>query len=621
VQPGFTLDAATAASVATICRRLDGLPLAIELAAARMHVLPVDELLTRLDDRFRLLRRGGRTADDRHQTLQATLDWSYSLLDPAGQAVLRRLAVFAGGWDVPAAEAVCAGDVVETAAVLERLDELLDRSLIFVYASDGVPRYGLLEMVRQYGLQQLGRTGELAEARDRHLGWCVTLAEQAAPALSGPEQVAWLSRLEREHDNLRAAIQWTLDRDLRSPGLRLAEGLWQFWRSHRGHLREGRRWLGVLLALTVDEDDAIGMARRANALEGAAWLAEDEHDFAQAAALFAQSGTLRRALGQDERTTRRLTSEAMEARTVGAYARATSLLEECLARHRALGNRESISRGGLGLSLSRLALVLAEQGEYAPASALYQECVALHRELRDREGEAYAVLGLGDIARDQGDAGRVRRSCEECLRVFRELGHTLAGFALNNLALAAYLDGDSAEAAAHAEEGAALFRELQAAPNLAEVLVTLGRIRNTLGAAVAARAHLVEALGLAWTYGPRFVVAAALEALGVQAVRQGQSEHGVQILGATAALRQVMGVPIRPADRHEVDDALVTARAAISDVAFEAAWEIGRGRPLEQTVAWVTAGAEDAPAKPDMNPDLEREDHPDTQAPAPQPPS
>jgi len=588
VQPGFLLSAENAAAVVAICRRLDGLPLALELAAARLHVLSVDDVLARLDDRFRLLRRGGRTVADRHQALQATMDWSYGILDPTEQALLRRLAVFAGGWELTAAEAVCAGEEVAAEAVLELLDELLDRALVYVYDMAGAPRYGLLETVRQYGAQQLERAGETAALQDQRLRWCVALAEQAAPALLGPEQAVWLARLEREHDNLRAALQWALDRGHSALGVRLAAGLWQFWRS-RSYLSEGRRWLEALLALPAADEDAASRAVRASALEGAAWLTEDEHDFAQAAALFARSDALRRALGQDERLTAGLINAAMEARACGDYARATSLLEESVAQQRAWGNRESIKRGGLGLSLARLALVLAEQGQHARATTLYEECLALHRELGDREGIGNALLGLGDVARDLGDTAGVRAYCEETLALFRDLGHTWVGFSLNNLALAAYLDGDLTLAADRAEESAALFRGLQAGPSLAEALVTLGRVRGAQGEAVAARAHLTEALTLAGTAGPRFVVAAALDELGVQAVRQGQARHGVYILGAAALLRQVMGAPVQPADWPAIEAALGAARASLGDMTFAETWSAGQTLPMEQLVAQAAA--------------------------------
>jgi non-specific serine/threonine protein kinase len=223
VHPAFALRAATGPVVAAICRRLDGLPLAIELAAARLGVLPLEEILARLEDPFGLLHQGRRAPADRHQALQATMDWSYDLLDPPAQALLRRLAVFAGGWELAAAEAICAGEEVGATAVLELLDGLQERSLVDVTAVAGTPRYGMLETVRLYGLQQLDRTGETAAVRDRHLDWCVALAEQSVLALQRPEQAAWLARLSREHDNLRTALQWALGRSQGALGLRLAD--------------------------------------------------------------------------------------------------------------------------------------------------------------------------------------------------------------------------------------------------------------------------------------------------------------------------------------------------------------------------------------------------------------
>jgi non-specific serine/threonine protein kinase len=594
LQPGFVLSAANAAAVVAICRQLDGLPLAIELAVARLHMLPLDDILTRLDDRFRLLRQGTR-AIDRHQTLEATMDWSYGLLDPTAQAVLRRLTVFAGGWDVAAAEAVGAGGEVEAETVLELLDELLERSLVYVHDAQGVPRYGLLETVRHYGLQQLEHTGEMSTVRERHLSWAVALVEQAAPALQGPEQASWLARLAREHDNLRAALQWALDRSHSALGLRLAGALGKFW-LRGGHQREGRRWLAALLALPAEGAEEATVAVRATALDAAAWLAEDLHDFAQATALFEQGGALRRAAGQEEDAAGLLISAALEARSGGDYVRATTLLEEVLARHRALQRREGETRGGSERPLSDahhytiLALVLREQGAYARARALCEEGLALSRERGDAEGIGVVLLSLADLARDQGDAPEVRAYCAESIDLFRELGHTWVGFVLNNLAQAAYLEGDLALAARQAEESEAVFRGLGAGPSLAEVLVTLGRVRGTQGEAMAAQAALSEALTLASAQGPRVVVAAALDELGVQAVRQGQAQHGGRLLSGAAALRQAMGTPVRPADRPALESALAAARACLGDRAFDAAWAAGHSLPVEQVVADALAG-------------------------------
>ncbi|HEX6508257.1 MAG TPA: tetratricopeptide repeat protein [Chloroflexota bacterium] len=586
VQPRFVLSSETAAGIAAICRQLDALPLAIELAAVRLNVLTVDELLVRLNDRFRLLRRGGHTVVDRHQTLQTTMDWCYSLLDLADQAVLRRLAVFAGGWDLAAAEAVCAGDLVEAEAILEILDELTERSLVYLYAVGDVPRYGMLETVRQYGLQQLELVGETAALRDRHLTWCVTLTERASSALLSREQIAWLTRLDREHDNLRAAMQWALDRGLSALGLRVAAGLWQFWRN-RGHLSDGRRWLSAFLSQAPDDEngDATSRAVRADALEGAAWLAEDEHEFAQASTLFAQSSALLRELGRDEHMTDLLINQALEARAGGDYARATALLEESLARHCALGHRDNIMGGGLGLSLIQLALVLRERGEYARATALCEECLSLHRELRDREGVASTLLALGDIARDLGDAAQMHAYCQESLAIFREFGLKWAiGFSLNNLALAAYLEGDLVQAELRVEESEATFRNLQAGPSVAEVLITVGLIKGAQGAVSVARAALSEALELAWAEGPRFLVAAALEEFAMLATQQGDTQPAIYLLSAAAKLRRTLGVPVRPVDQPRIDGALATARMALGPAKFADAWERGQAWPLERIV-------------------------------------
>jgi tetratricopeptide (TPR) repeat protein len=418
--------------------------------------------------------------------------------------------------------------------------------------------------------------------RDRHLDWYATVVEQATPRLLG--QAAWLVRLDREHDNLRAALQWAVDRNLSTQGLRLAAGLWQFWRT-RTYYSEGRRWLAAVLALMSDKQDAMNQGLRASALDGAAWLAEMEHDFAQASSLFAESGTLRRALGQEERTTAALMTAALAARADGNYARATALLDESLAQHRAQRNREGIMQAGLGASLTELAMVLREQGEFARATALNEECLALHSELNDREGMGRALLSLSDVARDTGETERARAYGLESLSIFEELSPRWAGFSLNNLALAAYLDGDFEQAARRARESETLFRELQAGPSLAEVLITLGRAEGAQGATAPARSHLREALELATAKGPRFLVAAALEAMGVQEIRDGQTQDAVRMLAAADALRQAMRVAVRPADRPDLEGALATACTTMGDDAFATAFTTGQTAPLEQAVA------------------------------------
>jgi non-specific serine/threonine protein kinase len=582
-----------ARAVAQVCARLDGIPLAIELAAARVGSLAVEGIAARLDDRFRLLVGGARDALPRQRTLRATLDWSYDLLSQGEQRLLDRLSVFAGGWALEAVEAICAGPSIEAWEVLDLLGGLVNKSLVLLdeAGTEGEQgRYRLLETVRQYGWERLAASGESAEVRDRHLSWYLALAEEAEPELRGPEQGAWLDRLDREHDNLRAALRWVLDCGLSTLGLQVVGGIWKFW-LRRGYQREGRRWLAALLALPADDDDATTVAR-ATALEGAAWLAQQNFDFAQASALFAQSGALRRAAGQEERTAGLLISAATAARASGDYTRATALLEECLAENRRLGRRGSSMYGGLELSLALLAMVMREQGKYARATALCEECLSLNRELADAEGIADALLKMADLARDQGETRQARALSEESLARFQELGHPRQiAFSLNNLAQAAYLDGDLAEAASRAEKSATIFRGMQAESCLAEVLITLGQVRGAQEQASVAHAHLTEALTLARAAGPRLFVATALEALGAQAVWQAEVQHGVQLLAAAARLRRVMGTPVRPADRPVIEAALAHARVSLDDVAFEAAWAAGETLPLEQIVASAGASA------------------------------
>ena len=265
VLPGFVLTEANGSAVAEICCGLDGIPLAIELAAARMRTLSVEELRVRLRDRFRVLTGGSRVALPRHRTLRATIDWSYGLLSEPERVLLRRLAVFTGGWTLEAAEAVCSGDGVPEGEVLDLLAHLVDKSLVILEWPSDVGRYRLLETVRQYGLELLEERGETLIWRQRHASFFLAVAEEAEPKLFGPEQDAWFARLEAEHGNLRAALEWLAQQDEALQGLRLAGALWRFWEV-RGHLAEARTWLSEMLRRAGPNADA---AARAKALMGA----------------------------------------------------------------------------------------------------------------------------------------------------------------------------------------------------------------------------------------------------------------------------------------------------------------------------------------------------------------
>jgi len=599
VQPRLPLSDSALTTIVRICQHVAGMPLAIELAAAGLRSLPLAEIERQLRANLDVLATSVRDVPLRHRSMRAVFDHSWNLLSESERAAFSHLAVFRGGWTAEAAEQVAG-------AVHHNLTTLVDKSLVrLMHArarstdasqTTAAPRFTLLEPVREYALEQLVTRGEVDTLQRAHASYYLALAEAAAAHWSTPTVDSWLAQLDREYDNLRVALQWACDGGDPTIGLQLAAALRRFWRS-RGYLCEGRVWLEELLALQHDMPDVVARAARLQALDVAAWLAADQHDYARAGQLFEQSMSLRRALGENEGETQLLVNAAMQARAVGQYQWATELLEDTVARHRALGDRGSLSSGGLGYSLYFLALIRREQSDFAGAGTLFNECLELHRALEDREGMAQALLGLGDMARDQGDVAQVRTYCEQCLMIYRELGSQWAiGFALNNLALAAYGEGNLVRAFTLADESVSLFRRIQAEGGLAEVLITLGQIAGAQGNGAAAYAALTEALQLALALGPRLVVAAALEGLASVMVSQGQAELAARLLAAASALRAQMNTPVRPVDQAMVDHALATARSMLGDTTFAAVWAEAQVLSVEQilsglpSVAALTAG-------------------------------
>jgi predicted ATPase/DNA-binding CsgD family transcriptional regulator len=431
-QPGFRLTERNAAAVLQVCRRLDGLPLALELAAARVKGLPVEQIAARLDQGFRLLTDGSRTALPRHQTLRATMDWSYGLLSKAEQAVLRRLAVFGGGFTVESAEAVCADDAggtIEAGGVLGLLLQLVDKSLVTAEEREGQARYHLLETVRQYADGRLDDAGEAGRVRRRHAAWFLALAERAEAHLHGPEQVAWLRRLEAEHENLRAALESSgADPDGAETALRLGGALWPFWHM-RGHFTEGRRsveralargaaapprvlpkalWCaGHLswrqgrydaavefnnrnLAVSSDVGDLMGMAL---GTLGNGLVALHRDDFAAADALFAQATGLFRQTGDRWWIATALNQEAFAAWYLNDRDRAAACIAESLELLKGLGGP-----WGMAYMLRLTGHVAVARGEYARAASLYGEAFPLCREVGDRWVLNECVTGLGAAA-------------------------------------------------------------------------------------------------------------------------------------------------------------------------------------------------------------------------------
>lgn len=410
----FALTDQNAPVVVQICQRLDGLPLAIELAAARVRVLSVEQIATRLNDRFRILTGGSRIALPRHQTLRATVDWSYDLLGESERMLLNRLSVFAGGFTLEAAEAVGVKEDVKADEVLGLLSRLVDRSLVMVEGNgDGSRRYRLLDTLRQYGRERLAVSGDAEKAQCRHATYFMTLAEKTEPKLKGAEQAVWLDRLEMEHDNLRIALRWARETGDAEVGLRLVGALWWFWHV-RGYYTEGQEWLVDILALAKASGYT---AVRAKALNGAGVLAYQQGDHKAARHFWEEGLAIWQELDDKEGVAKLLNSLASIALAQGDLATARSLMEESLAAWRELGDKP-----GIAALLNNLGLVALEQNDYAAAHSFYEEGLALKRGLGDWRGVANSLHGLGDVAFAQSDYATARSRYEESLEAARKLG-------------------------------------------------------------------------------------------------------------------------------------------------------------------------------------------------------
>jgi predicted ATPase len=411
--PRVALTRDNAASVARLCRRLDGMPLAIELAAARTNVLSVEQIGARLDDRFRLLTGGSAAALPRHRTLRATMDWSYGLLAERERMVLGRLSVFAGGWTLEAAEAVCAGDGVEPADVLDSLSRLVDSSLVTTDTQYGAVRYRTLETVRQYGRGRLAETTDDARVRCLHLDWYLQLAERADARLRGPEEAAWLRCLEVEHDNLRAALEWSKEvQDGSETELRLAGALEWFWYL-RGHWSEGRTRLENAITRSADASPFLPKV-----LVGAGRLAYRQSDRERAKHLFVTGLALSQELGHKAGMGWFLVWLGIMATTDADYQQAEHLLEESLAVNRELGDKWWTSQ-----SLAFLGNLSAMQGGYETAVARNLESLALSRETGSINNITFALRNLGLLALRRADFERAAACYTESLIISKEAGY------------------------------------------------------------------------------------------------------------------------------------------------------------------------------------------------------
>ena len=548
VQPTFALTSENSSAIAQICQRLDGMPLAIELAAARARTLSVQQIAQRLDDRFHLLIGGSRTAEPRQQTLTAALDWSYALLSESERRVLLRLSIFADGATLEAAEAVCAGQGAEAGEVLDLLSRLADKSLVVVDRPDGGEvRYRLLETIRQYAHEKLEQSGEVKETRNRHLNYFVQWAENADPCLGGGEQILWLQRFEIEHDNLRAALEWSqAASETGELGLRLAAASGSFWGLH-DHISEGRMRLATALANKGAQGQTLA---RADALHRACLLAFYQSDYS---------------------VTRTLAEESLDIS----------------------GKQGPAGRLGVANALEMLAEVASETGDYSTAFKLYEKALLLYREVGNLGSIGATLKMLGWSAMRTGDYGQARLWLEEALVVCRQTGDlhqitsTLAG--LGELATRT---GHYKSADGLLEESLNICRRIGEKWNIAIVLGSLGWAalrRQDFGKM---RELLRESLSIRRETGDRGGMAWCLEKLAEAASLQGGQQKAARIFGAASALRAPVGSVIDPADIPDHDRLVSELQTALGKEAFAVAWAEGKSMPLDEVIAYALSEPE-----------------------------
>jgi predicted ATPase/DNA-binding SARP family transcriptional activator/DNA-binding CsgD family transcriptional regulator len=547
--PGFELTPENALAVAQVCTRLEGMPLAIELAAARIGMLSVGQISERLDHSLNVLTRSGRTANHRHWTLRSTLDWSYGLLGEPEQALLGKLSAFAGGFTLEAAESVGARGGIEVAEVLELITILVEKSLVVAEESwERGARYRLLEPVRQYAGEKLAASGDAEVVRSRHAEFFLALAEEAEPQLKGPHQVEWLDRLETEHDNLRAALSWALGREL-DLGARMAGALCLFWYT-RGYLSEGRTYLEAVVSL-----DALPASVRARVLDGLGWIAEPQGD----------------------------------------YERARVAYEESLKLYRRSGDKRGVAN-----ALGDLGSLVLDRGDYEQATALLEESLMLHRELGRGEDIIGILDSLGVLASAKGDPERSISYFSEALVLSRGSGNVRrTAVSLGNLGLTMLVHGDPAQATVVLDESLVLFREIGDNSNIA-----IGLLHATLAALAQGdygrvRVLSEESLELLQRAGDRQHIADCLEIMAGGAGVRGRAHRAARLWGAAEALREEIGVPLQPENLQLLEPYIAAARRSLGEVAWQAALAEGRAMTPERAIGYALSPEEPAPPLPD----------------------
>ena len=619
VQADFTVTQQNAPTVAEICHRLDGLPLAIELAAARVKLFPPEALLARLESRLGLLTGGPRDLPVRQQTLRSAIDWSYDLLNETEKKLFRRLAVFPGRRSLEAATEVCAdGDegrrtedgeptddgrrkttedpllpssVLCPPSVVDGLASLMDKSLLRQIPSpEGEPRFAMLETIREYALERLRESGEEEAVRRAQADYYLRFVEEAQRHFFGPELGVWLDRVDAELNNIRSVLEWSqsapplqaeggeAEAHRVATGLKIAGLLWRFW-ALRGHSTEGRVWLDTLLT----KGAALPASVRHYPLHTAGNLASDQGDYGRAKELYEECLIFSQELGNELLVAHMHNNLGNIAMMRGDLAQAGTLFERALAGYRALGQT-----WGAGMVLGNLGDLTRLRGDAQRSRVLLEDSLRLAQQIKDDQRRAETLCTFGLLAHDSGHFQEAARRLEEARDLYTAGGNRLGlAVTLDALGGLARSQGDYPRAVERHRQAMALLRELGDKRSLAYSLYGLARVAQALGDDGQAAAAYTESLTLFRTLGDTGGLAVGLEGVAVLAASTGMAELATRLLGAAAALREAMGFPVPPVDQPAYHATIASLRTAVGEATFATAWAEGQAMTLEQALGYA----------------------------------
>lgn len=620
IRPDFTINHENAKAIAEICYRLDGLPLAIELAAARLKIFSPQAILARLEKRFELLKGGARDMPARHQTLRQAIAWSYDLLSRDEQTVFRRMAVFTGGCTLDAVEALCHAMADVSISALDSVAALIDRSLLRQdQTEDSEPRFLMLETIREFALEALQASGEWEKVRRAHADFFVALAEKSGPELTGAKLKVWLTKLEREHDNFRAVFKWVAETGAAEDGLRLGSVIWRFW-NVRGYLIEGREQLTTLLALP---GAAQRTTLRASVLNALAIITFQLSDYCGARPFLYESLEIARELGDKRNIGLAISNLSWTGSILGEHKAAQEWAEESLALYRGLNDKRGVS-----VAFNNLGWAMAFSGDFNLSQEFMEKSLRLRQEIADERGIGFAMMNLGWVEGmlgrfekattlmeealqrlealgdkqliafvrswggymfvHQGNFTRARNLLEESVLIMREIGSKLGlGLSSYSLGVIAHEQDDANLAGELLERSVMLFRESGFKWGVVRALYSFGHLALDGNGTTRAQICYQESLQQSQESNDRLGLANALIGFGRLSLAAGKLDRAARLLASAEALHTTTGAVMPVFQRTRFDRDLTAVRAGLGEEAFAAEYETGKMMPVEEAIAYA----------------------------------